>query len=96
MEQRSTMMKVLSPVENKNGKTFWIRIGSAFLNRDGSTNVYLNAYPTSGKLQIRELDERDRNTSPRHGDGDRQRGYRSRDRVDDMQSTTNSQDDLPF
>ena len=60
MEQRSSMMKVICPVEGKNGKTFWIRIGSAFTNRDGSTNVYLNAYPTSGKLQIREMDDRDR------------------------------------
>lgn len=57
-QQRSTMLKVLCPVEGRNGKTFWIRIGNAFINRDGSTNVYLNAYPTSGKLQIRELDER--------------------------------------
>jgi hypothetical protein len=59
MTPRPNMFKVLSPVEGKNGKTFWIRIGSAFINRDGSTNVYLNAYPTSGKLQIREIDERD-------------------------------------
>jgi hypothetical protein len=43
----------------KNGKTFWLRIGSAFINGDGSTNVYLDAYPTNGKLQIRDLDERD-------------------------------------
>ncbi len=61
MEPRTNMFKVVSPVEGKNGKTFWIRIGTAFTNRDGSTNVYLNAYPTSGKLQIREFDERDRN-----------------------------------
>ena len=58
MQQRSRMLKVIAPVEGKNGKTFWIRVGNAFPNRDGSTNVYLNAYPTSGKLQIRELDER--------------------------------------
>jgi hypothetical protein len=50
--------KVLCPME-KNGKTFWLRIGSAFINGDGSTNVYLDAYPTNGKLQIRDLDERD-------------------------------------
>lgn len=59
MSRRNTMLKVLSPVEGRNGKTFWIRVGNAFVNRDGSTNVYLNAYPTSGKLQIRELDESD-------------------------------------
>jgi hypothetical protein len=57
MQHRSTMLKVLCPVEGRNGKTFWIRIGNAFINRDGSTNVYLDAYPTSGKLQIRPFDD---------------------------------------
>lgn len=57
MQHRSTMLKVVSPVEGRNGKTFWIRVGSAFINRDGSTNVYLDAYPTSGKLQIRPFDD---------------------------------------
>jgi len=50
--------KVLCPME-KNGKTFWFRIGTAFINADGSTNVYLDAYPTNCKLQIRDLDEKD-------------------------------------
>jgi hypothetical protein len=57
MQHRSNMLKVLCPVEGRNGKTFWIRIGNAFTNRDGSTNVYLDAYPTSGKLQIRPFDD---------------------------------------
>ncbi|MCG8422051.1 MAG: hypothetical protein MJE77_29360 [Proteobacteria bacterium] len=65
MELKSKMLKVLSPVENRNGKTYWMRVGNAFINRDGSTNVYLNAYPTSGKLHIREFDERDRSGEAR-------------------------------
>ena len=60
--QNRTMLKVLCPVENeKKNKTYWMRVGTAFVNRDGSTNVYLDAYPSNGKLQIRELDERDLN-----------------------------------
>lgn len=43
----------------RQGKTYWMRIGSAFTNVDGSTNVYLDAFPANGKLQIRDLDERD-------------------------------------
>lgn len=54
--------KVLCPMESQ-GRTRWMRIGSAFLNSDGSTNVYLDAYPANGKLQIRDLDERDQKTS---------------------------------
>ncbi len=52
--------KVLCPLKNeKTGKTYWMRLGSAFENRDGSYNVYLDAYPANGRLQIRDLDERD-------------------------------------
>ena len=44
---------------DRQGKTYWMRIGNAFQNLDGSTNVYLDAFPANGKLQIRDLDERD-------------------------------------
>ena len=43
----------------RQGKTYWMRIGSAYTNVDGSTNVYLDAFPANGKLQIREFNERD-------------------------------------
>jgi hypothetical protein len=37
-------------------KKFWNRIGSAFKNRDGSYNIFLDAIPLGGKVQIREDD----------------------------------------
>jgi hypothetical protein len=52
--------KVLCPMQNKAGKTYWVRMGSAFTNKDGSTNVYLDALPVNQKLQIRDLTEEDR------------------------------------
>ena len=53
------MYKVLCPIE-RNGSTYWMRLGSAFGNRDESINVYLDAVPAASKegslkLQIREL-----------------------------------------
>jgi hypothetical protein len=52
--------KVICQVDGANGKKFWMRVGNAHVNRDGSLNVYLQAYPANGgKLQIRDLDERD-------------------------------------
>ncbi len=33
----------------------WIRAGSAWVNRDGSINVYLDVLPLDGKLHLREL-----------------------------------------
>jgi hypothetical protein len=35
-------------------KTFWVRIGAAFRNHDGSLNAYLDAVPVNGKMHIRE------------------------------------------
>ncbi len=34
-------------------RSFWVRIGACFTNRDGSFSVVLDALPTNGKLQIR-------------------------------------------
>jgi len=63
------MKKVLCPIKNeKTNKTYWMRIGNAFTNRDGSTNVYLDAYPANGRLQIRDIDDRDRASAPRSSD----------------------------
>lgn len=45
---------VFSILEGKDGKARWIKIGSAFTNKDGSINAILDAYPKDGKLQIRE------------------------------------------
>ena len=43
-------------------KPVFRRVGTAFVNRDDSMNVYLDAVPLSGKLHIRDA-ERSRNRS---------------------------------
>jgi hypothetical protein len=51
---------------DKDGRQFWVRVGAAFVNRDGSLSVRLDAMPVNGKLQIRDYQPRDsRDTSPR-------------------------------
>lgn len=35
-------------------KSYWSKIGVAFINRDESLNVVLDALPLTGKLHIRE------------------------------------------
>ncbi len=60
MESPSKNMKfVYTVVRRSNGKSYWVRIGVAFENRDGSWNVKLDATPTNGELQIRDRDQRD-------------------------------------
>jgi len=41
-------------------RSFWVRIGRAFVNRDGSYNLMLDALPTNGKLHLRQEEPRQR------------------------------------
>ncbi len=66
MEQAKKNYKVVYTIveRRRDGKKFWLRIGAAFPNRDGSLNVHLDATPVNGQLQIRDYqpyEERKRN-----------------------------------
>jgi hypothetical protein len=54
---------VFTIVEKRNDpkKNYWMRIGTAFLNKDGSWNVDLSALPVNGKIQLRDPDPYDPN-----------------------------------
>lgn len=55
MDNDTRPMKVVyTIVERQPGKSFWVRLGAAFANRDGSWNIQLDAVPTNGKLQLRD------------------------------------------
>ena len=53
------MFKILCPIERKDGKTHWMRVGTGFPNKDDSVNLYLDVLPANLKLQLRELTEED-------------------------------------
>jgi len=57
--ENRNLQAVYTVVKKSDGKDLWLRIGSAFPNRDGSMSVLLDAVPTNGKLQIREYQPRD-------------------------------------
>lgn len=60
MESSSKRFRaVYAVVPKQEGKDVWLRVGSAFENRDGSTTVLLDAVPIGGKLQIRDYQPRD-------------------------------------
>ena len=63
-------LQVWAIPESRDGeKAFWVRIGKAFTNRDGSINLFLDALPLgTNKLQIREQKEEAKAgaTPPRH------------------------------
>lgn len=48
-------------------KSWWVRVGAAFTNKDGSINVRLDALPVNGELQLRVPRERDEQPPPQGG-----------------------------
>ena len=50
----SNRKDVFTIVERKGQKPLWLKIGSAFVNKDDSLNVYLDALPLNGDLNVRE------------------------------------------
>lgn len=61
MNENNHSPKDVFHMKEDNGKTFWTKIGSAFVNRDGSINAYLDALPRDGKIQIRDRRSKDKN-----------------------------------
>lgn len=53
-EEGSKRLQVFSIKDDGKGKSVWVKAGSAWKNRDGSINVYLDFLPLDGKLHIRE------------------------------------------
>lgn len=45
---------------NEEKRTLWVKAGTAWVNRDGSLNVYLDVLPLDGKLHVREFVEEKR------------------------------------
>ena len=46
--------QIVYTIVQRGGRKFWVRVGAAFPNRDGSINVVLDAVPVNGELQIRD------------------------------------------
>ena len=53
-------------IERKHSdKPIWSRVGTGFVNKDGSINVYLDSIPLLGKIQLRDdKDARDGTQPP--------------------------------
>lgn len=51
-------------IAQRNGKSYWIRIGAAFINQDGSETVLLDALPVTGRMQIRSATENGKSNEP--------------------------------
>ena len=54
-----TWKAVYTIIDRGRGRRVWLRIGVAFVNRDQSLNVRLDAVPVNGQLHIRDVPPRD-------------------------------------
>lgn len=43
----------------RNQKSYWMKVGRGYLNKDSSINLFLDALPTNGKLQLRKEEKRE-------------------------------------
>ena len=58
-QNKKAVYTVIERIDGENKKSFWVRIGAAFTNRDGSFTVKLDALPVNGMLQVREWPTRE-------------------------------------
>lgn len=58
--QNNKMKTVYTVVERDHGngqkKSYWVKLGIGFVNRDGSINLKLDGAPTNGQLQVRDYE----------------------------------------
>jgi hypothetical protein len=51
--------KIVYTITERGEKSFWNRIGVAYVNRDGSLNVRLDSLPVNGTMQVRDWTPRE-------------------------------------
>ncbi|MFO0651879.1 MAG: hypothetical protein U0326_37000 [Polyangiales bacterium] len=57
---RQPAKAVFSVIDKPDGtRAYWLRVGSGWINRDGSLTLRLDALPVNGVLQVRDDDRRD-------------------------------------
>ena len=60
----ASKIKMAYVINERGGKSYFNRVGIAFVNSDGSLNVKLEAMPINGELHIRDYVPREDSTGP--------------------------------
>ncbi|MBI5532562.1 MAG: hypothetical protein HY898_07595 [Deltaproteobacteria bacterium] len=55
----SSKMKIVYTITERGERSYWTRIGVAYVNRDGSLNIKLEAVPVNGTMQVRDWTPRE-------------------------------------
>jgi hypothetical protein len=64
-------VRLIYGVTERNGRSYWARIGVAFVNQDGSENLLFDFLPTSPKatIQIRDRAPKDSDIAAHDSEG---------------------------
>ena len=57
--QAKQTKEVFSIIKREGKENYWLKVGIAFVNKDGSLNVLLNAFPLNAELHIRDAEPQD-------------------------------------
>jgi len=60
----ASKIKMAYVINERGGKSYFNRVGIAFVNSDGSLNVKLEAMPINGELHIRDYVPREEGATP--------------------------------
>jgi hypothetical protein len=76
----NSKMKIVYVITKRKDRSYWNRIGVAFVNQDGSLNVKFEAFPANGECQIRDFVPREDSVAPTsrdvlHGDNGHSEAY---------------------
>ena len=52
-------LKIVYNITERGERSFWNRIGVAYVNKDGSLNIKLDAVPVNGTMHVRDWSPRD-------------------------------------
>ena len=52
-------LKIVYTITERGERSFWNRIGVAYVNKDGSLNIKLDAMPVNGTMHVRDWTPRD-------------------------------------
>ncbi len=57
-------IKMAYSISERNGKSYFNKVGIGFVNKDGSWNLKLESFPINGEIHIRDYVPREESDSP--------------------------------
>lgn len=60
----ASKVKMAYSISERNGKSYFSKVGIGFVNKDGSWNLKLESFPISGEIHVRDYVPREESEGP--------------------------------